>query len=232
MNRACFSKNTGLSRHGGTSSIRPLRNIYFRMKQLSIRCVSIFAVLVITVMTAVGQASMPDVLQNNSLKDQLNFIEERTRIYEEYRAIREDMFQKLKKNISDTLSSANTKIEGLIKTTASLSQNIESLKTSLDSTKTQLAEITRTKNSISVIGLEVNKLTYNKIMWTLLAGLVAALLIGFFVFKRNLSVILNTKKEFQELKDEFEAYRKTSREAREKLTMDHFNEIKRIKSGG
>ena len=232
MNRACFSKNTGLSRHGGTSSIRPLRNIYFRMKQLSIRCVSIFAVLVITVMTAVGQASMPDVLQNNSLKDQLNFIEERTRIYEEYRAIREDMFQKLKKNISDTLSLANTKIEGLIKTTASLSRNIESLKTSLDSTKTQLAEITSTKNSISVIGLEVNKLTYNKIMWTLLAGLVAALLIGFFAFKRNLSVILNTKKEFQELKDEFEAYRKTSREAREKLTMDHFNEIKRIKSGG
>lgn len=202
------------------------------MKQLHIRCVSILAVLIITFMTVMGQASMPDVLLNNSLKDQLNYIEERTRIYEEYRAIREDMFQKLKKNISDTLFSANVKIGALIKTTASLSQNIESLKTTLDSTKTQLDEITRTKNSISVIGLEVNKLTYNRIMWTILAGLVAALLIGFLVFKRNLSAIFHTKKEFQELKDEFEAYRKTSREAREKLTMDHFNEIKRLKSGG
>jgi hypothetical protein len=38
-----------------------------------------------------------------------------------------------------------------------------------------------------------------------------------------------TKKEFQDLKVEFEAYRKTSREAREKLTMDHFNEIKKLK---
>lgn len=79
--------------------------------------------------------------------------------------------------------------------------------------------------------MEVNKLTYNKIMWTILAGLVAALLMGFLAFKRNLSTIFSTKKEFQDLKEEFETYRKTSREAREKLTMDHFNEIKRLKGG-
>jgi uncharacterized membrane-anchored protein YhcB (DUF1043 family) len=68
-------------------------------------------------------------------------------------------------------------------------------------------------------------------MWTILVGLVAALLIGILLFNRNLSAISNTKKEFQELKNEFEAYRKTSREAREKLTMDHFNEIRRLKGG-
>ena len=88
--------------------------------------------------------------------------------------------------------------------------------------------MTRTKNSIQVAGIEVNKPTYNKIMWTILAALVAALLIGFLAFKRNLSVMSTTKKEFQELKTEFEAYRKTSREAREKLTMDHFNELKKL----
>jgi uncharacterized membrane-anchored protein YhcB (DUF1043 family) len=92
--------------------------------------------------------------------------------------------------------------------------------------------MTSTKNSIKVIGLEINKLTYNKIMWTILILLVAVLLLGFLVFKRNLSTIFNTKKEFQDLKFEFETYRKTTREAREKLTMDHFNEIKRLKGGG
>jgi uncharacterized membrane-anchored protein YhcB (DUF1043 family) len=91
--------------------------------------------------------------------------------------------------------------------------------------------MTSTKNSIKVIGLEINKLTYNKIMWTILILLVAVLLLGFLVFKRNLSTIFNTKKEFKDLKVEFETYRKTTREAREKLTMDHFNEIKRLKGG-
>jgi uncharacterized membrane-anchored protein YhcB (DUF1043 family) len=79
------------------------------------------------------------------------------------------------------------------------------------------------------MGLEVNKAAYNRIMWTILFGLVAALVAGFLVFKRNLTIISNTKKEFQELKDEFETYRKTSREAREKMTMAHFLEMKKLK---
>lgn len=202
------------------------------MKQLQIRCILILTVVVITVMKVTGQVTMPDVFIKNSLKEQINYLEEHTRIYDSYRAVREDMFQKLKVNISDTLSSANRKIAGLNKTKSALNLTIDSLRSNLESTRTSLEEMTKTKNSISVIGLEINKLTYNKIMWTILAGLVAALVIGFLAFKRNLSAIFNTKKEYQDLKDEFETYRKSSREAREKLTMDHFNEIKRIKSGG
>jgi uncharacterized membrane-anchored protein YhcB (DUF1043 family) len=66
-------------------------------------------------------------------------------------------------------------------------------------------------------------------MWTILAALLAALVLGFLAFKRNMMVLSDTKKEFQDLKDEFEAYRKTSREAREKMTMAHFLELKKLK---
>jgi uncharacterized membrane-anchored protein YhcB (DUF1043 family) len=68
-------------------------------------------------------------------------------------------------------------------------------------------------------------------MWMIVSGLLAILAIGFLAFKRNLSVTLNTKKELRELKDEFEAYRRTSREAREKTSMDHFKEIQKLKGG-
>jgi predicted nucleic acid-binding Zn-ribbon protein len=202
------------------------------MKQLQIRGVLILAVIVFSVIKVTGQVTMPDVLLKSSLKDQYNYIEEHTRIYEDYRAIREDMFQKLKRNVSDTLSTINIKIAGLNKTVSELNRTIDTLRTNLASTRTRLEEITSTKNSIKVIGLEINKLTYNKIMWTILLVLIAVLLLGFLVFKRNLSTVFNSKKEFQDLKVEFETYRKTSREAREKLTMDHFNEIKRLKGGG
>ncbi len=201
------------------------------MNQLQIRCVLIFAALVIAVMKVTGQAAMPDILTKNSIKEQLNYLDEHTRIYEDYRAIREDMFQKIKVNVSDSLSAAKSKIAGLNKSTLNLNLTIDSLRKNLETTNTRLEQTTTSKNSISVIGLEINKLTYNKIMWTLLAGLVAVLLIGFLIFKRNLSVIFSTKKEFHELKNEFETYKKTSREAREKLTMDHFNELKKLKGG-
>ncbi len=202
------------------------------MKQFQIRCFWILAVILIAAIKVSGQVTMPDALLNNALKEQMNYLDEHTRIYDNYRAIREDMFQKLKVNISDTLSAVNTKIAGLNKTAKVLNMTIDTLKANLESTRTRLDEMTKTKNSISVLGLELNKSAYNKAMWTILAGLVAALVLGFLAFKRNLSAMFNTKKEFLELKNEFETYRKTSREAREKLTMDHFNEIKRLKGGG
>jgi hypothetical protein len=202
------------------------------MKQIVVRYVLIVLMPALTAMKIHGQVTMPEVLIKNSLKEQLNYIEEHTRIYEDYRAIREDMFQKIRKNVTDTLSYANLQIGKLGKTTLLLNQTIDSLKTKLESTKSRLEEMTRTKDSLKLLGLEVNKSTYNRVMWLILAGLAMFLLIGFMIFRRNLSVISNTKKEIKDLKAEFEAYRKTSREAREKLTMDHFNEIKKLKAGG
>lgn len=201
------------------------------MKKLQLRCAMILTVLAITIFKTAGQA-LPDVFLNNSLNEQLKFLDEHTKIYDNYRAIREDMFQKIKGNVSDTLSSVENKIAGLNKTKYSLILTIDTLKKNLELTKTNLDEMTGSKNNISVIGMQVNKSTYNNIMWIIVGGLVAVLIIGFLVFKRNLSAIFNTKKEYEELKNEFETYRKTSREAREKMTMDHFNEIKRLKGGG
>ncbi len=201
------------------------------MKKLHLRCAMILTVLAITIFKTAGQA-LPDVFLNNSLNEQLKFLDEHTKIYDNYRAIREDMFQKIKGNVADTLSSVENKIAGLNKTAYTLNRTIDTLKRNLELTQTNLDEMTRSKNSISVIGMQVNKSAYNNIMWIIVGGLVAILIIGFLVFKRNLSAIFNTKKEYDELKNEFETYRKTSREAREKMTMDHFNEIKRLKSGG
>ena len=188
-------------------------------------------IVLIAFMRVSSQANLPDDLIKNPLTDQLKYLEERTRIYENYRAIREDMFQKLKKNVTDTVASAKKKISGLNASVKTLNQKIDSLNSTLNTTKTMLDEMTATKNSIEVLGMEVNKISYNGIMWTIIIGLICALVLGFLAFQRNLSVTQNTKKELIELKDEFEAYRKTSREAREKMSMDHFNEIRRLKGG-
>jgi hypothetical protein len=203
-----------------------------KINQSQFRFFSVFAILLLAFVNTAGQGGLPDVLYKNSVKEQLKYIEEHTRIYENYRAIREDMFQKMVANISDSLSGSKSKIDGLNIIKTSLNQRIDSLNKALADTKTSLDEITISKNSISVVGIEINKSTYNSIMWTIVAALAALLALGFIVFKRNLSVSLNFKKELVELKTEFEAYKKTSREAREKMSMDHFKEITRLKGGG
>jgi hypothetical protein len=188
-------------------------------------------ILAVAFIKAGGQTTMPDVLLKNSLKEQLNYLEERTRIYEDYRAIREDMFQKIKTNVNDTLSKAYGKIKLLNGSVATLNHTIDSLRADLETTKTRLEEMTRTKNSIKLMGIEVNKLTYNSIMWLIIAGLAAILVIGFLAFKRNLYSIHNIRIELSEMKEEFESYRKSAREAREKMSMEHFNELKKLRGG-
>lgn len=189
-----------------------------------------FSLLFVIATSAVsGQTTAPEDWSKSPVRDQLNYIENRTRIYENFRAVREDMFQKLKTNINDTISQMQKRVTGLNKQTASLNSRIDSLNARLNSTKTNLDDITRSKNSINIFGMEVEKGTYNTIMWSIIIILLALLLIGFLVFQRNQRVVVNRNKDLDDLKNEFEAYRKTSREAREKMALQHFNELKKLR---
>lgn len=201
------------------------------MLKAHLRLLVTFAIMVFAIVKVNSQVTMPAELNKSTLKEQLIYLEGHTRIYQDYRAIREDMFQKIKGNVTDTLTVSQIKIAGLISTASSLNLKIDSLNGALETTKSDLAGMTRTKNSIKVMGIEVNKGTYNSLMWTIIAVLTALLVFGLLAFKRNLVVTGNAKTELQELKNEFEVYRKTTREAREKATMEHFLEIKKLKGG-
>ena len=67
------------------------------------------------------------------------------------------------------------------------------------------------------------------LVWIIIGGLAVMLLLGLFLYFRNRIIMVNTLNEIGELKEEFENYKKTSRERREKLVMEHFNEIKKFK---
>lgn len=192
-----------------------------------------YFVLIVSLVAFFGQVSgqrpLPDELLNNSIEEQINYLEERTRIYENYRAIREDMFQKINSNVLDSLRTYKDEIAGLNNHINVLNGKNDSLVFSLEETETSLQEMTRTKNEISVFGLSFNKTVYNTVTWAVIAALLVLLILGYLVFKRNRSVTVSTKNEIRELKDEFEEYRQKSRLAREKMTMEHFNEVKKLK---
>jgi hypothetical protein len=194
-----------------------------------IRLVLLFALVTIFPSVAESQTSMPETLQKGTLKEQMDYVQDKTRIYEEYRAVREDMFQMIKGNSIDSLNKAKAEINSLRLTATARNLTIDSLKTSIETVKTDLEKMTKTKNSIKLLGIEINKVAYNAFMWILIAALAGLLAIGFMAYKRNHTVTAHTKKEIEELKKEFEAYRKASREAREKMSMAHFNELKKLR---
>jgi hypothetical protein len=178
---------------------------------------------------ASGQTKMPDELTTATIRGQIEYVEDHTRIYDNFRAIREDIYQKLNKNIIDSLTAEKTRVEQLKGSTEALNGSADSLKVLLASTRQQLDEVTATKNKIRILGLEINKTAYNTIMWILVGGLILLMAIGFLIFKRNLVVLLRTEKDLRDLKEEFAAYKQSSRLAREKVEMDLFRANQKLK---
>lgn len=199
------------------------------MNKIRIKDVLLISTLFFSVSLASGQTKMPEELTTATIRGQIEYVEDHTRIYDNFRAIREDVFQKLNRNILDSLAAEKGRVSELKNTTANLNSQTNSLNVLLASTRRQLNEVTATKNKIRVLGLEINKTAYNTIMWILVGGLILLMAIGFLIFKRNLVVLLRTEKDLKELKEEFAAYRQSSRIAREKVEMDLFRANQKLK---
>ncbi|TVR72537.1 MAG: hypothetical protein EA408_06240 [Marinilabiliales bacterium] len=178
-----------------------------------------------------GQAVLPGILETGTLPEQLDYIEDRTRIYNDFRAIREDMFQAIKRNSIDSLEGLKGEIEELTSDLVDRIENIDSLTVLLANTREELSLAVRNRDSIAFLGIPMSKTTYNLIVWFIIAGLLALLVLGSLAFFRNRVVTLRVQEDLEELKEEFDSYRNSSREQREKLVLDHFNEIKRLKAG-
>jgi uncharacterized protein YdaL len=118
-----------------------------------------------------AQYSMPQEMDTASLRSQLDYIEERTRIYNDFRAVREDIFQKMKDNIVDTLIQTKMEIEQLNRTLLEKNQQITGLNSDLETIRDERDNAIRNRDSFSFLGIQMNKTVYNSIMWFLVLGL-------------------------------------------------------------
>lgn len=199
------------------------------MKKNTITVPIVFAILSIFTPAVLSQQPIPEVMTKGTLREQMDFLNEKTRVYDNFRAVREDYFQLIRRNSVDSVQKANNEILSLKMTKSILDNRIDTLTKNLSETNEKLEAAIESKNSIEVIGIEIDKKFYNSIMWIIIAVLLILLGTGFLVFKRNLLTTISTNKELSNLKAEFEDYRQKKRLEKEKLEMDHFNEIKKLK---
>ena len=193
--------------------------------------IAMLAIIISIPRISTGQPSMPEILQDGTLQEQLDYIEERTLIYNNFRAIREDMFLQVKRNSLDSLAGAKRVVNRLTADLNSRDIDMDSLSALLDGSRDDLDHAIRNRDNIAFLGIPMHKTAYNLLVWIIIVGLTTLLILGSLIFKRNRIVTSRALRELDELNQEFENYRKSSREKREKLVMEHFNEIKRLKEG-
>lgn len=176
-----------------------------------------------------AQNRSEEILDNGTLEEQYDYLNDRTNIYNNFRAVREDMFQKIRKNSVDSLNAAYQEINALERQLDQNNQTTDSLENLLQETYAQRDEAINNRDSMSLMGLSVNKIFYNVLLWSVIIGLIVLAVVLFVLFKRAHTITSAKSKELVELKSEFEEYKKTSRQRFEKQSIDHFNELRKLK---
>ncbi len=182
------------------------------------------------VQPALAQSGASAVLDSANLDAQLDYIHENTRVYNDYRAIRDDIFLKMRRNVKDTLNVAKLEVAELKSRLAERNNEIETLNTDLTRTKNEKDEAIRNRDSLSVLGIQMSKGLYNTILWFIILGLAAVAVLMVVLHRNSHKVTKEVQAELKTALDDFEEYRKSSREKYEKLVVSHHSEIMKLKN--
>ena len=164
-----------------------------------------------------------------TLRGQYEEVQRRTRIYDGFRAIREDMFQDLRRQSLDSLNQARQRISALEGELQEVNARLEQQAGQLEEAEAARDQAIANKDSIPFLGKPLKKGFYNVLVWSII-GILALLALVLLVVTRNARRLSRQRAiDLNDVLQEYENYRKTSRERLERITVEHFNEIKKLK---
>jgi len=133
--------------------------------------------------------------------------------------------------LKDSVKGLESKIQEGRNQVATLQNELEVKTSQLEEVQLNLEESNKQVNSIRVLGMYINKSAYTLFMFLVILGLAVLSGIVFLLYKRSNKITVYTKNEYNELKEEFEVYKKNSMERYTKLNRELHDtrmELKRI----
>jgi hypothetical protein len=176
-----------------------------------------------------AQREMPEELETGTLEEQYQYLEDRTRIYQDFRAIREDMFQKIMENSNDSLDFQKNRVQELRGELRGLENRHSSVQQELSTTQEDRDEAIKNRDQLVLLGIPMAKQLYNSIVWIIIIGLAVLSVILFLTARRSVSTAKYYRNDLEELKEEYEAHRKSAREKYEQVVVKHHKELQKLK---
>ena len=84
---------------------------------------------------------------------------------------------------------------------------------------------------MALFGMQMSKVNYNVLMWTIIAGLLALLILFIYKFKNSNAITRAANKSLAEIEEEFDEHRRTALEREQKVRRQLQDEINKQKKG-
>ncbi len=196
--------------------------------------VTFFVLLLLQVNIASGQQNSNTEaktgLDGGSLESQLNYVISKSEKYEAYQVVKRTWLYKIKSNVLDSLKSLKENIITLESNGQEQQKEFNMLKSNLKETNEKLERAIEERDSFSFLGILLTKNVYSTMLWLVILGLIAALLIIIFLFKRSNAITIKTKEALNDKQEEFDAHRKWALEREQSLARE-LNKLKQKYKG-
>jgi hypothetical protein len=171
-------------------------------------------------------------LEDATIKDQFDHMFKRSNRYEDKKIIKIKWLNTFHENVTDSLNQVKKQYNDSQSTVSNQGREINSLKADLEQVKKDLENTQSAKDSMSLLGIQMPKGTYNTIMWTLIIGALAVAGVCFMLFKRSNVITVETKTTLEEVREEFEQHRKNALVREQKLARKLQDEVIKNKNLG
>lgn len=172
-------------------------------------------------------------LDKGTINNQFEYLYKKSGNYnadgQRYEVVRAINLDKLRQNVLDTINAANKNSVALKATIGGHESTITSLNKKLEETSNSLASVIDEKDSMSFLGIQVSKGTYNFILWTVIFGLLLLLLLFIYRFRRSNILTQIAKSNLSELETEYEDHRRRALEREQKISRQLQDEINKYK---
>ena len=172
-------------------------------------------------------------LDSGSIESQFEYLYKKSGNYnaegKRYEVVRIINLDKLKKNVLDSVNASNKKAIELKSTISNHEATISSLNSKLKETTDSLKTVSDEKDSMSLLGAQVSKATYNVILWTVIIGLLLLFFLFVYKFRRSNILTQDAKANLSELETEYEDHRRRALEREQKISRQLQDEINKYK---
>lgn len=209
------------------------QNHTMKLQAYQVLCFALFLFTSI-VFAQEEEVSIPvtQALKEYPMGKQFDYVYKKSGRYQEYRVIKIDWYNILKKNAIDTLNTLEGKLATNLEQINKQQTTINELEASLAQTNQNLTKVSEEKDSLNFLGIAMTKSGYKSMMWGI-AGVLLALL-GFFVykFKNSNTVTVQARKALAETEAEFEDHRRRALEREQKINRRLQDEINKHRKAG
>lgn len=182
-------------------------------------------------------ASAQNVAKNANLKlkegpinEQFEFILQNSNKYKNYKVVKRVWIEKLKKNVSDSINAVRKDFDAEVAKVATQQTEIEKLKADLATVNQKITDLNTEKDSISLLGIQLSKGSYQTLMWGIIGVLAILWLFFAYKFKSSNAITKEAKTRLTETEQEFEEHRKRALEREQQVRRKLQDEINKNKS--